>query len=125
MFNAISTVPSGPGAGDFDEYILSGAELEHLGPFIQDLVVHVDGSTFTPNFTYDVQLQYRYRSAWISTPLLSLQSATGYVISATPFTDRSKFGMELRIVLRTQVSTYAGGPQRGTLSLTVAARLLS
>ncbi|HNC97395.1 MAG TPA: hypothetical protein PKW90_14795, partial [Myxococcota bacterium] len=102
LFNAITTYDSG--STNFDDYVISGPELACLGPFLQDLVVHVDSTGLTNKFTFDVQLQYRYNGAWKSVELLPLKSTEDYFIGSA-VTDRTKFGKEIRVVLRTQIAT--------------------
>jgi hypothetical protein len=104
--------------------VISGPELACLGPFLQDLVVHVDSTGLTNKFTFDVQLQYRYNGAWKSVELLPLKSTEDYFIGSA-VTDRTKFGKEIRVVLRTQIATGGSGVHRGTLSISLAAHLLT
>lgn len=107
--------------GLFDEYPLTGPEFNGLGPSIVDIVIHSEGTNFTANFNYDVRLQYKYKyGAWSDVSLLGLQTTGGYIIGAA-FTDRTKFGVQSRLVLRTQSSGAA--VQRGNLSITAAIRL--
>lgn len=113
------------GAVAYDEYVLTGEEFASMGPAIVDVVVHAEGLSFSSNFTYDVVLQYKYKyGAWTSVPLLTLQSSGTYAISS-PYTTRSSFGMQCRIVLRTQVSAGSSATQHGTLSVSAAVRLYS
>jgi hypothetical protein len=109
----------------FDEYVLTDEEFEGLGPSLVDLIVHAEGTNFTANFSYDVVLQYKFRNgAWttVATSLVALQTATTYVIGST-YSDRAKFGMRIRLVLRTQIVTGTSNPQHGALTVSVAARL--
>ncbi len=110
--------------GAFDEYVITDAQFAALGPALQDLVVHAEGVNFSANFSYKVVLQYRYRlGAWQDGgTLLSLQTSGTYVIS-TPFTDRTKFGREVRLVLQTQVTAGGSVQQRGSMNLSVAAHV--
>jgi hypothetical protein len=111
-------------SGAFDEYVLTGADFASLGPALQDLVIHAEGVNFGANFSYRVALQYRYRlGGWQDAgTVLPLQTSGNYVIGA-PFVDRTKFGRELRLVLQTQVTAGSSVQQRGTLSVSVAARV--
>lgn len=107
--------------GLFDEYVLTGPELIALGPAIVDIVIHSEGVNFTANFTYDVRLQYKFRyGAWTDVSLLGLQTNGNYVVG-NAFTDRTKMGMQVRLVLRTQSSGTT--VQRGTLTISAAVRL--
>lgn len=107
--------------GLFDEYPLTGPEFNAMGPGIVDIVIHSEGVNFTANFNYDVRLQYKFRyGAWSDVSLLGLQTTGGYIIGAA-FSDRTKMGMQARLVLRTQSSGAA--VQRGNLSISAAVRL--
>ncbi len=113
--------------GLFNEYVVTGDDFERLGPAIQDIVVHAEGSNFTPNYSYDVVLQYKYDLGnWTTitgaTQLILLQTATPYVIG-TAFGDRTKLGLRLRILIRTQITAGSTNSQSGTLSATAAVRL--
>ena len=83
--------------------------IEIAGYSVADLVVHAEGNNFTPNFTYRVVLQYRFENEpWNDggvTPyiLVALQSSGAYVPPAV-FSDRTKFGVRIRILVQTQVS---------------------
>jgi hypothetical protein len=112
------------GTPNYDNYVISGPEIAQLGPFLQDLVVHVDSTGLTDKFTFDVQLQYRYKGPWKTAELLAVQSTEDYFIGS-PVTDRTKFGREIRVVLRTQIATGGSGVHRGTLSISLAAHLLT
>ncbi len=111
-------------SGFFNEYVVTGEEFERLGPAIQDIVIHAEGSNFTSNFSYDVVLQYKYELGnWSTVSLLGIQTGTTYVIS-TPFVDRVKLGMRIRVLIRTQITSVGGAtPQTGTLNVTAAVRL--
>lgn len=69
-------------------------------------------------------LQYKYELGnWTSASLLALQAGTPYVIG-TAFTDRTKLGMRIRILIRTQIANAGGAtPQSGALNATAAVRL--
>lgn len=106
--------------GQYDEYVLTGSDFLAMGPGISDIVIHAEGVNFTANFTYDVRLQYKFRyGAWQDVSLLGLQNNGNYIVGAA-FNDRTKLGMQVRIVLRTQSSGAA--VQRGTLSIAAAVR---
>lgn len=121
VFSATSPVASAL----FDEHVLTGAEFESLGPGIQDIVVHAEGDNFTANFTYQIGLQFRFRNGpWTTVNVLPLQSSGAYAISS-PFTDRTKLGMRVRLVLQTQVSAGTSNPQHGNLNLAAAVRMFS
>ncbi len=107
--------------GLFDEYVLTGADFTNLGPGIVDIVIHAEGTNFTANFNYDVRLQYKFKyGAWSDVSLLGLRTIGDYVIG-TAFTDRTKLGMQIRLVLRTQSS--GGTVQRGNLTIAAAIRM--
>lgn len=112
------------GAANWDEVVLTKGDFESLGPSMVDLVVHAEGTNFSANFNYQVQLQYRgAKGAWVDGgAVLATQNSGTYTISA-PFSDRTKFGRNLRLVLRTQITTGQSGTQRGTLTILVAVRL--
>ena len=111
--------------GLLDEYVLTGKDFESIGPGVQDLVIHAEGDNFTANFTYQVALQYRFKNGpWQSATVLALQTAGTYVIG-TPFTDRSKLGMRIRLVLQTQVSAGGVSAQHGNLTIAAAARFFA
>ena len=113
-------------SGLYDEYVLTSADFEGLGPYVEDLVLHVDGSNFTNDLEYDAVLQYRFANgSWneSATTLLSVQNSVGYVISPA-FSDRAALGMRIRIVLRCNIGAggSAGSTQRGTFNVAVAVR---
>jgi hypothetical protein len=111
------------GTPAYNEYILTGAEFESLGPYIQELMIHTEGRDFSANFSYDLILQYRYDNAWVSQSLLTaFVTTTTYTI--TQYTTRTKFGKNMRLVLRTQINS-GSTIQQGILSLGIAARLLT
>ncbi len=107
--------------GLFDEYVLTDASFAVTGPGIVDIVIHAEGTNFTANFNYDVRLQYKFKyGAWSDVSLLGLRTIGDYVIG-TAFTDRTKLGMQIRLVLRTQSS--GGTAQRGNLTISAAIRM--
>jgi hypothetical protein len=86
--------------------------------------VHAEGTNFSTYFNYQVQLQYRgAKGAWVDGGAVLATQNTGTYVISLPFTDRSKFGRNLRLVLRTQITTGQSGTQRGTLTILVAVRL--
>ena len=120
-FTATSLVASGL----FDEFVLSGRDFESIGPGVQDLVIHAEGDNFTGNFSYRVSLQYRFKNGpWQTAVVLALQTSGVYVIS-NPFTDRSKLGMRIRVVLETQVTAGSSSAQHGNLTISAAARFFA
>ena len=75
------------GSGLFDEYVLTDEAFGSQGPVIVDIVVHAEGTNFTPQFTYDLILPFKFKSGkWkdATPPLLVLQTTGDYVIG-TPF----------------------------------------
>lgn len=112
------------GAANWDEVVLTDEEFEDLGPSIVDLVIHGEGTNLSQYFNYQVQLQYRGKTgAWVDGgAVLPTQNSGTYVISSA-FSDRSKFGRRIRLVLRTQITTGQTGTQKGLLSLLAAIRL--
>lgn len=121
LFSATSLVAGGL----FDEYVLTGKDFESIGPGLADLVIHAEGDNFTGNFSYQVALQYRFKNGpWQTVNVLALQTAGTYVIS-TPFTDRSKLGMRIRLVLQAQVSAGSTYAQHGSLTISAAARFFA
>lgn len=123
VFTATSLV----GNGAFDEYVLTGDDFEGLGPAAIDIITHSEGSNFSANFTYDLVLQYKFEGgSWqTATPnLLALKSDGNYYIG-TPYNDRTKLGMRIRIVLRTQVSAGSTATQKGNLTISAAVRIFS
>lgn len=114
--------------GDWDDYVITGAEFAQLGPALQDLVMHSEGSNFSADFQYRVILQYKYKNGpWLdATPIVvqAIQSTDAYKVSAS-FSDRTKFGMTIRLVLQTQVGGAATKTQKGNLTIGVAVRLLN
>lgn len=112
-----------PAGSIFDEFVLTGQDFEALGPGIADIVIHAEGDNFTANFSYQVGLQYRYRNGpWATAAVLPNQTSGAYVISS-PFNDRSKLGMRIRLVLQTQITGVVVVPQHGNLNLCAAVRI--
>lgn len=111
--------------GVWDEHVI----LETAGYALADLVVHAEGNNFTANFTYRVVLQYAFENdLWIDggvTPyvLIGLQT-TGAYVAPSVFSDRTKFGARVRIVLQTQVAAGTK-TEKGNLNIGVALRYLS
>ena len=120
-----ATAPVAP-VGLFDEYVLTDEEFLGLGPGEVDIILHSEGTNFTSHFTYEIILQFKYKSGkWTDAipKLLALQPTGDYVIG-DPFADRKKLGVAIRIVLRTQVAAGAAAPtHHGTLNITAAVRL--
>jgi hypothetical protein len=120
-----STSPVGQNL--WDDFVLTGAEFEDLGPLIEDIVIHSEGSNFTANYSYRVVLQYKFRNGpWqdadsSAVVLQALQTSGNYVIS-TPYSTRTKFGMKIRIVLQTQIVTGTTNVQKGNLTVSAAVR---
>lgn len=119
--NSLVTTPA------FDEFVLTGTDFESIGPSLQELLIHAEGSNFTANFSYRVLLQYRYRNGpWQSgaTLPLGLQTSATYLIGA-PYTDRTTFGRCIRLLLQTQITAGSTLQQRGGLTISAAARVFS
>lgn len=113
------------GDGSWVAYLLV-ADIPWLGPYIQDVETHVFGANFSGagNFKYRVTGQKSYDArewANFSTALLGQQTATGYVISSTPHSDRTDYGLHIRI--QVEVSDTGAAKEIGTLSVTLAIRL--
>lgn len=110
----------------WDDHVI----LEVAGYSLADIVVHAEGGNFTANFTYRVVLQYSFENdVWVDggvTPylLIALQ-ATGTYVTPSVFSDRTKFGARVRIVVQTQVSTGSTKTEKGNLNIGVALRHLS
>lgn len=111
------------GDGSWVTYLLV-PDLAHLGPYIQDIETHVFGSNFSNNFKYKVTGEKSYDArTWSSftTELLSSQTGAGYVIPTSPHSDRTDYGLHIRISV--QVSDTSAAKEIGTLSVMLAIRL--
>ena len=117
------------GSSLWDDYILTGEELEAMGPMIEDIVIHSEGSNFSTNFSYRVILQYKFRNGpWADADssaviLQALQTSGAYVISS-PYSTRAKFGMKIRILVQTQIAAGTN-VQKGNLTISAAVRLFN
>lgn len=119
VFTATSLV----GNSAFDEYVLTGDDFASLGPAIVDIVIHAEGLNFSPQFSYDVVLQYRYKYGnWATVSLFAAIQTTGAYVISLPYATRASFGMDCRLVLRTQVASGTA-TQKGNLSISAAVRL--
>lgn len=108
-----------------DEYVLTGQELESLGPALQDIVVHSECSDITQNFSYKFQLQWKYNNGgWQSVDLSPFSTSGGYTITV-PFADRTTFGIRVRVVMLCFVEAGGSGDvvEQATMNISVAARL--
>ena len=86
------------------DYILTDEAFMNLGPGVQDIVVHAEGTAYqdTDKLQYEIVLQRRFVGAeWIDapTPILAGSPNPEYRIS-TPFGNRQAFGVHSRLVLR-------------------------
>ena len=103
----------------------------NLGPALEDIIIHASGSNFTTWFRYRITLQYRFgQGPWLddATPVVLLGATPiavpDYQVSL-PYTNRQKFGREIRLLLETQIQTGQTGTQRGTLSISAGLRLVN
>lgn len=109
----------------WDDHVI----LETAGHSLTDIVVHAEGNNFTTNFTYRIVLQYAFENdGWVDggvTPfiLIALQT-TGAYVAPSVFSDRTKFGVRIRVIVQTQVSAGAK-TEKGNLNVGVALHYLT
>lgn len=117
--------------GSWDMFVLTDAEFEGLGPGIVDIVLHAEGRTFSTDFRYRVRLQTRkLDGSWGDPPggvavyLLGGSPAiqSPVPIISTPFNDRTKLGLAIRLVLEVQNNTNAN-TVGACLTMSAAVRL--
>lgn len=94
----------------WDKRVISGKEIAQMGPMTLDMVGHMDIQDRTTNWGGKMVIERRAPDgSWLGPSadltdhdLVGLQQGNGYAIGA-PFTDRGKFGLEIRVVLYTRV----------------------
>lgn len=120
-FDALRTVST---EADWSQHVLPSQGFEDLGPAIAGIMAHVEGGEFGTNFQFKVVLQYKWRNgAWQDAGTLVAATGSETYVAATEFTDRTKFGMKLRVVLRTSLEAGTA-PERGSVSVSLAVRLI-
>lgn len=81
----------------WEERVVSGADFERLGPGIQDLVTHFEGTNRQGNFEWKIVMQRRLDNAWTPTTFGAQDEVVpsvivdGYTI-APPYADRARLG---------------------------------
>lgn len=113
---------------EWAQYVLTDESFERLGPTLQDIVAHAEVRDLTAKFRYKLVLQYRFSNGdWQDGGELlsaSTAGAAGYTIG-TPFNDRQKFGVRIRVVLRAALDSGGNAGERGTLSVSLALRFFA
>ncbi|MFT7520999.1 MAG: hypothetical protein ACI9MC_003150 [Kiritimatiellia bacterium] len=111
----------------YDLNELTGPEFVHLGPAIEDIVVHVEATDMSASFRYNIGIQHRFTSGAWSTPVKLFSTdntSTGYNISPI-FNNRGEFGVQTRLVLMTNVVTSGAAGESADLSIAVAVRFFN
>ena len=124
------TIQTSADGGNWDSFVLIDESFEGLGPGIVDIVGHAECAGPSPYFSYRVVLEYKYlNGGWTadtSTPIIPVTTnSSAYVITATPYSDRTKFGRRIRLVLQAQVGSGGSGMHRGALTLSAAVRFFT
>lgn len=109
----ITTAASG---GQWDRLVLTDDVFAPLGPALVDVILHSEGEVYHADFRYRVRLeQQRADGTWGDPPggavYLLGSVATPITTPApqvtTPFNDRSKLGVGIRLVLECQNNSSA------------------
>lgn len=121
-----STQVTGAGAAGWDSYVLTDESFEPLGPGIVDILIHSEALNLITNFQYQIRLETRmYDGSWGpaigATPVIVSGPWTTGMRVSVPFTDRTKMGLGIRLVLDVQNSA-AAAVVSATLSISVAIR---
>jgi hypothetical protein len=121
------------GDSTWDQLILPCEALSESGPAIQDLVLHAEIRNLSGLFGFRVAIQRKFLDGdWLPLPasissgdlLLGEQTADGYPAPSV-FSDRSRLGMQTRLLLQYHARNTGAAGARADLSLTLAIRLFA
>ncbi len=107
--------------------VLVGPVFQDIGPYVEDIVVHVFGQNATSQFNYTIRAQYSYDGeTWVdfANPIANATAGNvnKYVISA-PYAVRADFGRFIRF--QVEVNDNGTAVEAAQLSASVAFRFWS